>query len=230
MKQVSTIGLDLAKKVFQVHGVDGAGTVTVRRTLRRSQGSGVLCQAAALRGRHGSLRHGALPGARADQARPRRAPDPVGWLPGATLVVAPERRPYAKAYVRRGKNDAADAAAICEAVSRPSMRFGAVKTEAQQAAAGLHKLRALLIKQRTMVINQLRGLMAEFGIVVAKGPRSRRRAGGGFGRSSGRAHPGAAGRCPGADGGAAGATSSGGSRRSRSRSSTGVAATRPSGI
>jgi transposase len=86
------------------------------------------------------------------------------------LVVAPERRPYAKAYVRRNKNDAADAAAICEAVGRPSMRFVAVKTEAQQAAAGIHKVRALLIKQRTMVINQLRGLMAEFGIVVAKGP------------------------------------------------------------
>jgi transposase len=64
------------------------------------------------------------------------------------LVVAPERRPYAKAYVRRSR-DAADAAAICEAVSRPSMRFVAVKSEAQQAAAGLHKLRTLLIKQRT---------------------------------------------------------------------------------
>jgi transposase len=77
---------------------------------------------------------------------------------------------YAKAYVRRNKNDAADAAAICEAVSRPSMRFVTIKTAAQQAAAGLHKVRELLMKQRTMLINALRGLMAEFGIVVAEGP------------------------------------------------------------
>jgi transposase len=73
--------------------------------------------------------------------------------------------------VRRNKNDPADAAAICEAVSRPSMRFVAVKSEAQQAAAGLHKVRAMLTKQRTMLMNQLRGLMAEFGIVVGEGPQ-----------------------------------------------------------
>src|SRR5207244_9516249 len=78
---------------------------------------------------------------------------------------------YAKAYVRRNKNDPADAAAICEAVSRPSMRFVAVKSEAQQAAAGIHKVRELMVKQRTMLINALRGLMAEFGIVAAAGPR-----------------------------------------------------------
>ena len=77
---------------------------------------------------------------------------------------------YAKAYVRRNKNDAADAAAICEAVSRPSMRFVEIKTGEQQAATGLHKVRELLMKQRTMAINSLRGLMAEFGIVVAEGP------------------------------------------------------------
>jgi transposase len=78
---------------------------------------------------------------------------------------------YVKAYVRRNKNDAADAAAICEAVSRPSMRFVAVKTAEQQAAAGLHKVREMLIKQRTMLMNQLRGLMAEFGVVVPEGAR-----------------------------------------------------------
>jgi len=78
---------------------------------------------------------------------------------------------YAKAYVRRNKNDAADAAAICEAVSRPSMRFVEVKTAAQQAAAGIHKVREMLMKQRTMLINGLRGLMAEFGIVVGEGTR-----------------------------------------------------------
>jgi transposase len=77
---------------------------------------------------------------------------------------------YAKAYVRRNKNDAADAAAICEAVSRPSMRFVEVKTEQQQAATGVHKVREMLMKQRTMLMNHLRGLMAEFGIVVGQGP------------------------------------------------------------
>jgi transposase len=78
---------------------------------------------------------------------------------------------YAKAYVRRNKNDAADAAAICEAVSRPSMRFVAIKSEAQQALAGLHRVRDLLMKQRTMLRNQLRGLMAEFGVVAPPGRR-----------------------------------------------------------
>ena len=78
---------------------------------------------------------------------------------------------YAKAYVRRNKNDAADAEAICEAVSRPSMRFVAIKTEMQQAAAGIHRVREMLVKQRTMLINTLRGLMAEYGIVVAERPR-----------------------------------------------------------
>jgi transposase len=78
---------------------------------------------------------------------------------------------YAKAYVRRNKNDPADAAAICEAVGRPSMRFVAIKTEPQQALAGIHRVRDLLIKQRTMLKNQLRGLMAEFGVVAAQGRR-----------------------------------------------------------
>jgi hypothetical protein len=87
------------------------------------------------------------------------------------------RPAYAKAYVRRNKNDPADAAAICEAVGRPSMRFVAVKTEQQQAAAGLHKVRGLLVKQRTMPMNQTRGLMAApgldpgVGIVAGKGTR-----------------------------------------------------------
>ena len=82
-----------------------------------------------------------------------------------------QRPTSAKAYVRRNKNDPADAAAICEAVSRPSMRFVAIKTEAQQAAAGIHQVREMLIKHRTMLSNMLRGLMAEFGIVVADGPQ-----------------------------------------------------------
>jgi transposase len=76
---------------------------------------------------------------------------------------------YVKAYVRRNKNDAADAAAICEAVSRPSMRFVTAKTEQQQAASGIHRVRELLVKQRTAAMNALRGLMAEFGIIANKG-------------------------------------------------------------
>ena len=76
---------------------------------------------------------------------------------------------YAKAYVRRNKNDPADAEAICEAVGRPSMRFVTVKSEAQQAAAGIHRVREILMKQHTMLTNQIRGLMGEFGVVAAKG-------------------------------------------------------------
>ena len=78
---------------------------------------------------------------------------------------------YAKAYVRRNKNDAADAAPICEAMSRPAMRFVPIKTEQQQALAGIHRVRELLIKQSTMLRNQLRGMMAEFGVVAAQGRR-----------------------------------------------------------
>ena len=155
MKKTSTIGLDLAKKVFQVHGVDEAGEVTVRRAVRRSQ---VLAY------------FGKLPpclvGMEACASAHYWARE-LGAL-GHTVRLMPPA--YTKAYVRRNKNDAADAAAICEAVSRPSMRFVTIKTAEQQAAAGIHKVREMLVKQRTMVMNALRGLMAEFGIVVAPGP------------------------------------------------------------
>jgi transposase len=156
MTEVSTIGVDLAKKVFQVHGVDKAGEVVVRRALRRARVLQYFAKLAPC-----------LVGMEACATSHYWARE-IGRLGHQVKLIPPA---YAKAYVRRNKNDAADAAAICEAVSRPSMRFVEVKSEAQQAAAGLHKVRELLVKQRTMLINALRALMAEFGIVVAEGPQ-----------------------------------------------------------
>ena len=155
MKEVTTIGLDLAKAVFQVHGVDAAGRVRLRRAVRRRQ---VLAFFAKL--------PPCLVGMEACATAHYWAGE-IGKLGHGVRLIPPA---YAKAYVRRNKNDPADAEAICEAVSRPSMRFVAIKTEVQQAAAGIHKVREMLIKQRTMLTNTLRGLMAEFGIVVAEGP------------------------------------------------------------
>jgi transposase len=156
MDKVSIIGLDIAKQVFQVHGVDSAGAVVVRRALRRAQLLKWFAQLPAC-----------LIGMEACATAHYWARE-LSKLGHRVKLIPPA---YAKAYVRRNKNDPADAAAICEAVSRPAMRFVAIKTEAQQAAAGLHKVRQMLVKQRTMLTNQLRGLMAEFGIVVGAGPQ-----------------------------------------------------------
>ena len=153
--QITTIGLDLAKHVFQVHGVDAAGNVLVRKRLRRSQMIAFFAR----------LPH-CLVGMEACAtahfwARELRA------LGHEVRLMPPQ---YVKPYVRRGKNDAADAAAICEAVSRPSMRFVALKSEQQQATLMGHRARELLVRERTQLINALRGHLAEFGVIE---PRAR---------------------------------------------------------
>jgi transposase len=154
MGEVSTIGLDIAKAVFQVHGVDGAGAVVIRKRISRSK---VLEFFAAL--------PPCLVGIEA-------CPSAHHWgrelqTLGHTVKLMPPS--YVKAYLKRSKNDANDAAAICEAVTRPSMRFVAIKTKEQQTALMLHRTRQLLVRQRTMLSNALRGHLAELGIVSAKG-------------------------------------------------------------
>ncbi len=154
MDQITTIGLDLAKRVFQVHGVDGSGRVVVRRQLRRHQVVPFF----------GKLRR-CLIGLEACGTAHHwgRALSALGQ---DVRLMPPA---YAKAYVRRNKTDPADAEAICEAVSRPWMRFVPLKSEAEQAITAVHRVRERLIGQRTALQNMLRGQLAEFGIVAAKG-------------------------------------------------------------
>ena len=152
--QVSTIGLDLGKRVFHVHGVDAAGAVVVSKRLRRSE---VLRFFAGLAP--------CLVGMEACGSAHYWARE-LAALGHEVRLMAPS---YVKPYVKRGKNDAADAAAICEAVRRPSMRFVALKTADQQGVLVLHRARDLLVRQRTMVVNALRAHLAEFGIVARQG-------------------------------------------------------------
>ena len=152
--QITTIGLDLAKSVFQVHGVDEAGKVAVTRQLRRSQVIEFFKKLPPC-----------LVGMEACATAHHWARE-LAKL-GHTVRLMPAI--YVKAYVRRSKNDAADAAAICEAVTRPSMRFVPVKTVEQQAALMLHRARDLLVRQRTQLINALRAHLAEVGLVAATG-------------------------------------------------------------
>ena len=152
--QISTIGLDLAKSIFQVHGVDAAGAVAVRKALRRSQ---VLPFFAKL--------PPCLVGIEACGTSHYWARE-LMKLSHDVRLMPPA---YVKPYVKRGKTDANDAEAICEAVTRPTMRFVPVKSPEQQAALALHRTRDLLVKQRTQLVNMIRGLLAEFGIEMARG-------------------------------------------------------------
>jgi transposase len=154
MGEVSTIGLDIAKAVFQVHGVDEAGIVLIRKRISRTKMLEFFTELPRC-----------LVGIEA-------CPSAHHWgrelqALGHTVKLMPPS--YVKAYLKRGKNDANDAAAICEAVTRPSMRFVPIKTKEQQTALMLHRTRQLLVRQRTMLSNALRGHLAELGVVSAKG-------------------------------------------------------------
>ena len=151
---ITTVGLDLAKNVFQVHGINAAGDVIVRRRLRRSQ----------IREFFAGLKS-CLIGMEACGTAHFWGRE-LAALGHEVKIIPPS---YVKAYVRRNKNDAADAEAICEAVTRPNMRFVPIKTEDQQSALMLHKARELLVRQHNMLVNALRAHMAELGMIAPQG-------------------------------------------------------------
>ena len=152
--QIATIGVDLAKHVFQLHGVGPEGQVVLRQKLRRAQMMTFFAKLPAC-----------LIGMEACATAHHWARE-LSAL-GHEVRLMPAH--YVKAYLKRGKNDAADAEAICEAVTRPTMRFVAVKSREQQAVLVMHRTRDLLVRQRTQAANSLRSLLAEFGVAEAQG-------------------------------------------------------------
>jgi len=154
MEAITTVGLDIAKSVFQVHGVDAAGVVVVRRQLKRRHVLAFFQKLAPC-----------LVGIEACATSHHWSRE-IAAL-GHTVRLMPPA--YVKPYVKRQKNDAADAEAICEAVTRANMRFVETKTREQQACLMLHRTRHLFIKQQTSVINSIRAHLAEFGIVARVG-------------------------------------------------------------
>jgi transposase len=155
MKQeIVTVGLDLAKSVFQVHAIGSDGAVLVRRKLRRAEVIGFFTD---------------LPGCVVGMEACASAHHWARELIALGHEVRLMRPAYVKPYVKRGKTDAADAEAICEAVIRPTMRSVAVKSLEQQAVLMLYKSRDLMVRQRTMLINAFRGHLAEYGIVTRIG-------------------------------------------------------------
>ena len=152
--KVTTIGMDLAKNVIQVHGVDAHGKTVLKKPLKRGQVAaffGTLAPCLVGMEACGSAHHWA----RTLQAR------------GHTVkLMAPQ---FVKPYVKSHKTDAADAEAICEAVARPTMRFVPIKTVERQAILAVHRARQGFVKARTAQANQIRGLLAEYGIVIPQG-------------------------------------------------------------
>jgi transposase len=154
VEKVSIIGLDIAKSVFQAHGADASGGVVFRKKINRARlleffASQPPCTVAmeACGGAHYWGRE-------------------IGKLGHEVKLIAPK---YVKPFVKRQKNDAADAEAICEAACRPTMRFVAVKSEATQASGLVFRTRDILVRQRTQITNAVRGHLAEYGIVVPQG-------------------------------------------------------------
>ena len=157
MSEITTIGLDLAKHVFAVHGVDTEGGVVVRKVLRRGQVLSFF---------------GRLPRCVVGMEACATAHYWARELCALGHEVRLMPAQYVKAYVKRNKNDAADAEAICEAVVRPTMRFVPVKTAEQQAALLLHRGRERLVRQRTALVNALRAHLAEYGMIAPQGLRN----------------------------------------------------------
>ena len=154
MQAITTVGLDIAKSVFQVHGVDAAGNVIIRRQLKR---------------RHVLPFFQKLPACTVGIEACATSHHWSRELTAAGHTVRLMPPAYVRPYVKRQKNDATDAEAICEAVTRANMRFVETKTPEQQAGLMLHRTRHLFIRQQTSVINAIRAHMAEFGIISAKG-------------------------------------------------------------
>ena len=154
MEKIATVGLDIAKSVFQVHGIDAAGEVVVRKRLSRARVIPFFAKLARC-----------LVGIEACSTSHHWARELIALGHDVRLMPAQ----YVKPYVKRGKNDASDAEAICEAVTRPTMRFVAVKTPEQQSVMMLHRVRLMLNRQRTQLSNATRAHMSEFGIVAPVG-------------------------------------------------------------
>ena len=152
--QVTTIGVDLAKNIFQVHGIARDEEVVFNRPLRRAQLLPFFTKL-----------EPCLIGMEACSSAHYWARE-LQALGHEVRLISPQ---YVRPFVKTNKNDAADAEAICEAVTRPTMRFVAIKTVEQQALLSLHRARSLLVRQRTQLINGLRGMVAEFGVYIAKG-------------------------------------------------------------
>ena len=162
MKKITTVGVDLAKSVFTVHGVDATGRTVLRKTVRREKLMELIAGLAAVSDRHGSVRRRARVGAASFSAT----------ATGSGIMMARFVAPYRKS----SKNDGNDAEAICEAVARPNMRFVPVKSAEQQAILSLHRVRQGFVEQRTATINRIRGLLAEFGMVLPQRADEVRRA------------------------------------------------------